>query len=107
MSETNGDSPPRRFRVVASPAVTAQALAARQRAAALGVGAEFVAVLAGLLARLQTDADEMGEPIFDLRHAAPQVRKVIAPPVALHYGVHRVQPVVFVQKIAVFEPRAD
>jgi hypothetical protein len=95
LSGTNGEQP--RYRVEALAAATEQLKRLYHKAQALGIEQRFVTSLKTILRRLAEDAEEFGEPSYELAAAGQQVRMGGNGPLFVTYAVHPPSRSVFIR----------
>lgn len=98
------ESEPPRFNVGMSGDVRAQLLRCQAKALDVGAGREFLAALRRINSRLEAEADQFGEPIFDLPNMQAQMRHVLDCPISLVYAVHYRRPEVFLHSFVLVPP---
>ena len=99
MPGSNGVSGPR-FRVSLLEFANAQLREIADSAAESGSDLAVATALRKMLRRLERDPREFGEPLFHYREAEMTVRCAAEVPLYIVYGVHDVQPVVVIRRVA-------
>jgi hypothetical protein len=100
--ESNGGS----FRVHSSKDVAVAFEKLYRRAKAKGQADAFIAAARDIAARLQRDADEFGEPLYNLPALNLEVRHAMVAPLLIYFAVHKDRPLVFIKRVALL-PEED
>ena len=98
MGQSNGRLHPR-YTVSALDTAKMQLREIFREAAEAGAHDAVIAALASIEARLRTDPQHFGEPLFQYRQSKMTVRCAAEVPLYIVYGVHDEQPVVVVRRV--------
>jgi hypothetical protein len=98
---TGGDGQQRIYRIIISEKIKKAIRKDYRQAVQAGRGQKYLASLRTIYDRLQNDPKNFGETLF--RHPALKliVLKAVVAPIAVIYGVHEDQPLVFVRTVLV------
>ena len=48
---------------------------------------------------IQSDAANIGEPVYDLKQMKMRVCRILVPPLYVEYGVHFTKPIAFIRRV--------
>src|SRR5262249_30061990 len=87
----------RRFQVHCSGAVAKKLRTLQRQASRAGTGDEVLTAFRQIVARLEADATEAGEPLYRLAALRMQIRCIVLRPLVVDFGVSEDQPLVFIK----------
>jgi hypothetical protein len=101
-----GNGKPVSFKVVISVKTAAEIRQLKKDAAKAGLATQFLNHLAALLQRLRDNPHAVGELYRHYPHLELTVYLAVSGPVAIDFGVHETQPLVFVRRVVLLSTGA-